>query len=111
MNLIHRVEELATSYGGGSRKAIGTFILQERRNLHKYSIQEIADQIYTSKAALVRFAKELGFSGWREFLKAFVEEQSYGDAHYTDIDPNFPFGAESSKSNIINMICSFPNFW
>lgn len=106
MNLIHRIEELSMRYGSGSRKAIGAFILQERRNLHKYSIQEIAEQTYTSKAAVVRFAKELDFSGWREFLKAFVEEQNYQDSHYTDVDPNFPFGASSSKMDIINMICS-----
>lgn len=59
MNLIHRVEELSMQYGGGSRKVIGAFILQERRHLHDYSIQEIAEKTYTSKAALVRFAKSL----------------------------------------------------
>lgn len=106
MNLIHRVEELSMHYGSGSRKAIGTFILQEQRNLHKYSLQEIAEKTYTSKAAIVRFAKELGFSGWREFLKTFVEEQNYQDTHYTDVDPNFPFGSDSSRSDIINLICS-----
>lgn len=106
MNLIHRVEELSMSYGSGSRNVIGTFILKEQRNLHKYSLQEIAAKTYTSKATLVRFAKELGFSGWRDFLKAFVEEQSHQDSHYTDVDPNFPFEADSSKEDIINLICS-----
>lgn len=106
MNLIHRVEELSMYYGSGSRKSIGDFILKEQRNLHKYSLQEIAEKSYTSKAALVRFAKELGFSGWREFLKAFVEEQNYQDSHYTDVDPNFPFDAYSSKTDVINQICS-----
>lgn len=106
MNLIHRVEELSMYYGSGSRRAIGAFILQERRHLHNYSIQEIAEKTYTSKAAVTRFAKELGFSGWREFLKAFVEEQNYQDSHYTDVDPNFPFDASSRKSDIINLICS-----
>ena len=106
MNLIHRVEELSMQYGGGSRKAIGSFILQERRHLHNYSIQEIAEKTYTSKAALVRFAKALGFSGWREFIRDFTEEQTHQDSHYTDIDPNFPFTASSSKADIINQICS-----
>lgn len=106
MNLMHRIEEVSMEYGSGSKKAIGTFILQERRHLHQYSIQEIAERTYTSKAALVRFAKAVGFSGWREFMKAFIEEQNYQDSHYTDIDPNFPFAASSSKSDIINQICS-----
>lgn len=106
MNLIHRVEDLSMRYGSGSRKTIGTFILQERQHLHEYSIQEIAERTYTSKAALVRFAKELGFSGWREFLKEFMEEQNYQDSHYTDVDPNFPFGPDSSQKDLISMVCS-----
>lgn len=106
MNLIQRVEETAVLYGGGTRKNIGEFILRERSHLYRYSIQEIAEATYTSKAALVRFAKELGFSGWREFLKAFVEEQKYQESHYTDVDPNFPFTAQSSRQDIINQICS-----
>ena len=80
--------------------------MREKSHLYRYSIQEIADATYTSKAALVRFAKELGFSGWRAFLKAFVEEQKYQESHYTDIDPNFPFTAQSSRQDIINQICS-----
>ena len=81
-------------------------ILREKSHLYRYSIQEIADDTYTSKAALVRFAKELGFSGWRAFLKSFVEEQKYQESHYTDVDPNFPFTAQSSRQDIINQICS-----
>ena len=91
---------------GGTRKNIGEFILREKSHLYRYSIQEIADATYTSKAALVRFAKELGFSGWRAFLKSFVEEQKYQESHYTDVDPNFPFTAQSSRQDIINQICS-----
>ena len=106
MNLIQRVEEAAVLYGGGTRKNIGEFILREKSHLYRYLIQEIADATYTSKAALVRFARELGFSGWRAFLKAFVEEQKYQESHYTDIDPNFPFTAQSSRQDIINQICS-----
>lgn len=106
MSLIHRVEELSRNYGGGSRKAIGSFILKERGHLHEYTVKEISDLTYTSKAALTRFAKDLGFSGWREFIKKFVEEQRYEDAHYTNVDPNYPFNKDSSKKDILNVICS-----
>ena len=106
MNLIHRVEELSMRYGSSSRRAIGTFVMEKRQHLHEYSVQDIAEQTYTSKASLTRFAKELGFSGWREFIKAFAKEQNYQDSHYTDVDPNFPFDAKSSKKDILNLICS-----
>ena len=79
MSLIHKIEEVMMEYGGGSRQSIGAFILEKKGSLTKYSLQEIADATYTSKAAVTRFAKALGFSGWKEFLKAFWEEQSYQD--------------------------------
>ena len=60
MNLLHKVEEAMMQYGGNSRRSIGEFILKEKNNLHKYSLQEIADQTYTSKAAVVRFAQAVG---------------------------------------------------
>lgn len=106
MSLIHKVEEITMEYGGGARHSIGTFILEKKSALTRYSLQEIADATYTSKAAVVRFAKALGFSGWKEFLKAFWEEQSYQEQHYTDIDANYPFGADSSRQDIINQLCS-----
>lgn len=106
MNLTHRIEEATMQYGSGTRKCIGDFIIKERHNIHKYSIQEIADKTFTSKATLVRFAKSLGFSGWREFINAFVEEQRYQDKHYSSIDPNYPFKASSTQKDIINQMCS-----
>ena len=93
-------------YGGSSRRSIGDFILKEKNDLHKYSLQEIADQTYTSKAAVVRFAQALGFSGWKEFVKAFTEEQSYQAQHYSNIDANFPFTKDSRRKDIINQLCS-----
>lgn len=106
MNLLHKVEEAMMQYGGNSRRSIGEFILKEKNDLHKYSLQEIADQTYTSKAAVVRFAQAVGFSGWKEFVKAFTEEQAYQAQHYTDIDANFPFTKDSRRQDIVNQLCS-----
>lgn len=106
MNLLHKVEEAMMQYGGSSRRSIGDFILKEKNDLHKYSLQEIAGQTYMSKAAVVRFAQALGFSGWKEFVKAFTEEQSYQAQHYSNIDANFPFTKDSRRKDIINQLCS-----
>ncbi len=106
MTLQQRVEELTMAYGNHSRKYIGEFILRKKSRLNEYSIQQIADETYTSKAALVRFAKSLGFGGWREFVKEFVAEQRYQENHYSDIDPNFPFEEGDSTTDIIQKMCS-----
>lgn len=106
MSLVHKIEEVMMEYGSGSRHSIGAFILEQKSALANYTLQEVADATYTSKAAVVRFAKALGFSGWKAFLKAFWEEQSYQEQHYTDIDANYPFTAQSSRQDIINQLCS-----
>ena len=106
MSLIHQIEDLSMNYGSSSRRAICEFVLQKKGDLHKYTIQDIAEATYTSKPTLVRFAQTLGFSGWKEFLKAFLAEVNYQEAHYTDVDPNFPFDADTSTADVVNQLCS-----
>jgi len=106
MTLAQRVEELTISSGGDSKRTIGEFVLQQKSRLCEFSTQQIADETYTSKSALVRFAKALGFSGWKDFAKEFVSEQHYQDTHYSDVDPNVPFRADSSTKDIISLMCS-----
>lgn len=106
MNLLQTIEESTLQYGNESRRAIGEFILKERDHLYRYSLQDIADYTYTSKSAVVRYAQSIGYSGWKEFLKAFVEEQRYMAAHYSDIDPNMPFDKESTNYDIIQKLSS-----
>ena len=106
MTLAQRVEELTISSGGDSKRTIGEFVLEKKERLREFTTQQIADETYTSKSALVRFAKALGFSGWSEFAKQFVSEQHYRDTHYSDVDPNIPFQENSSTKDIINLMCS-----
>ena len=106
MTLSQRVEELTAAYGNDSKRVIGEFVLRKKGRLREYNTQQIAEETYTSKAALVRFAKTLGFSGWTEFAKEFVNEQHYQETHYSNIDPNIPFSEDSSTKDIISQMCS-----
>ena len=87
-----------------ARYAVGEFVLHEQSNLHKYTINQIAEYSYTSKATVVRFAKTLGFDGWKEFMKAFISEMKYLEQHKADADVNYPFDAKSSVNEIIDNI-------
>ena len=87
-----------------ARYAVGEFVLHEQSNLHKYTINQIAEYSYTSKATVVRFAKTLGFDGWEEFMKAFISEMKYLEQHKADADVNYPFDAKSSVNEIIDSI-------
>lgn len=105
MLLFQRIEELSYQYTD-ARRTIGEFVLNEKSRIEDYSMQEIADRTFTSKSSLVRFAKALGFSGWKEFLKEFLSETYYEETHYTDIDPNFPFSEGASMKDIVYKICN-----
>ena len=67
-------------------------------------MQEIAEKTYTSKSSLVRFAKTLGFQGWKDFIEKFLSETYYEESHYTDIDPNFPIEEGETTKDIVYKI-------
>lgn len=100
MFLFQKIEELMMTHHD-ARYAIGEFVMHEQSKLYKYTISEIADLTYTSKATVVRFAKTLGFDGWKEFIRAFVSEVKYQEAHKSDVDVNYPFHEGDSTRTII----------
>lgn len=76
MFLFQRIEETMMRYTD-ARHAVGEFIIQEQGNAYKYTISEIAERTYTSKATVVRFAKSMGYDGWKEFMKDYIAEVHY----------------------------------
>lgn len=103
MYLFQRIEEDAVRHED-ARRNIGDFLLLEKANISKYSMQQIADKTFTSKTTLFRYAKNLGYSGWKEFLQVFLEEVHYTEQHYSNVDPNLPFMPEDTTSDIIEKI-------
>ena len=101
MFLFQKIEEMMMTHKD-VRHAVGKFVLEQKDNLYKYTVNDIAEQTYTSKATVVRFAKALGFDGWKDFIKAFISEIKYQEAHQTDIDANYPFYETSSTQEIID---------
>lgn len=103
MLLIQKIEEIAYKYTDASG-AIGKFLLKEKSKVENYSMQEIADYTFSSRPTLVRFAKKLGYSGWRDFLKAFLNEVKYLASNISDVDFNVPFEKKDTTSSIIKKI-------
>lgn len=101
--LLQKIEELMINYRD-ARYSVGEFVLHEWSNLHKYTINQVAENSYTSKATVVRFAKTLGFEGWKEFMKAYISEMKYLEQHQCDVDANYPFSAKSNTNEIIESL-------
>lgn len=95
MLILQKIEDIVCkSTDAGA--AVGKFLLQEKGKLEDYSMIEVADLTYTSRATLVRFAKKLGYSGWSDFVKAFLKEVRYFESSMTGVDFNIPFEEKDS---------------
>lgn len=103
MFLFQKIEEVTMKYSD-ARHAVGEFIIREQDNIYKYTLGEIAERTYTSKATVVRFAKAMGYEGWKEFMKDYIAEIQYQKAHDNDIDYNFPFQETDDLTMIIDNI-------
>lgn len=103
MLISQKIEDVICT-SNDSKAAIGKFLLQEQRNLEKYSMRDIAVATYTSQATLVRFAKRIGFSGWTEFIKAYLREMQYFESKPMDVDFNFPFNPGDSSEQIMQNV-------
>ena len=103
MFLTHRIEEI-TAQSTDTRHAIGAFVLQERAHLADYTIADIAEATFSSKPSVTRFAKALGYDGWRDFIREFVREGAFERQHAADVDVNFPFTAQDSDARILENI-------
>lgn len=103
MYLIQKIEELMVECHD-ARHVIGEFLLNEKHQIYKYTMDDIAKLTYTSKPTLVRFAKTLGFQGWKDFSKAMIEETKYLESNQVTVDVNYPFHEKDSYSDIIDII-------
>lgn len=99
MFLFMKIEEIGV-IGHSALSAIADYILEDRERILHKSLQEVADETYTSKASVVRFAKTLGYSGWKEFLKDYMKEWNYQNQFNQEVDFSFPFNADSSAKEI-----------
>lgn len=104
MLISQRLEHLSLAYDD-SRRTVSRFLLEQGACLEQYTMQQIADATYTSKATLVRIAKQLGFAGWRPFANAYATELRRQSERRPSTDPNFPFAAGDPVATIAERIC------
>lgn len=104
--LLVRVQQ-STLEPPGSRKSVADFLIREGSGVANLTMAEVADLTFTSKPSLVRFAKAMGYSGWRDFRLAYVTavRQTEGqDSEEQAVDPNHPFGPEDSLDEMVRCV-------
>ncbi|WP_274656382.1 MurR/RpiR family transcriptional regulator [Streptococcus equinus] len=103
MTLLQDIEQLANTRKD-SKKDIANFILTHKIELAHLTLDDIQNQAYISKSSLVRFAKSLGFSGWKEFLVPLIEEIHQENHYFSDVDPDIPFTKNDDKLTLAGKI-------
>jgi len=97
--MLNRKLDIIDYYGKmtKSQKRIADYFIKYREEARGSTIDEISDRIGVSKASVVRFAKTLEFSGYREFIMWFASVPYSDDTvqegplpDYMDVSPGDP---------------------
>ncbi|WP_412989651.1 MurR/RpiR family transcriptional regulator [Pediococcus siamensis] len=81
-------------------RQIANYVLNNLNAVSKMTVQQLAQKSFTSHSAIIRLAKKLGYTGYRDFRYA-ITIISYQNQHQLDpIDANFPFLPKDSPRTI-----------
>lgn len=70
---------------------LADYILMQRDHIETQSTHYIANQLFTVPSTITRFCQKMGFKGFGDFKKAYLQELSYLSSHFHSINPNYPF--------------------
>ncbi|AGX44573.1 MurR/RpiR family transcriptional regulator [Clostridium saccharobutylicum] len=85
-------------------KDIAKYIIDHQEELEKLSTRAIAKATYTSSAAVIRLAHKLGFEGYNDLKKQYLEEKVYLNSHFENIDANIPFSQDNNIMSVAGAI-------
>ncbi|MGC6770426.1 MurR/RpiR family transcriptional regulator [Enterococcus sp. LJL128] len=83
-----------------TEKRIAGYILEHLSAIPRLSINELAEQAFASRSAVIRLCQKLGLSGYKEFKAAIVEIIPSYSRSLDTINPNFPFDIQDSSEQI-----------
>lgn len=103
MEVIYSIERLQKSKNS-TKQVISEFLLKNLSDIGNLSMQQIANETYTSKATLVRYAQAIGYKGWNDFIFDLLLEHNERSKYSADVDPNIPFSAHTTHPQIASNI-------
>lgn len=82
-----------------AERRLADYLLEQGSAVRGWSVQRLADEAESSPATIVRFCKRLGFTGYREFVPAFLTEieRSMRTSH---VNANLPFGRDDTREQV-----------
>ncbi|MCD7839416.1 MAG: MurR/RpiR family transcriptional regulator [Erysipelotrichaceae bacterium] len=98
------IDSLKHSNFSNAEKAVANKLIELQDNIKDISVRELAKMSYTSTSAVVRLCNKLGFDGYNDFKEKYLEEIAYENAHFDNIDANFPFTKDDNLARVMNSI-------
>lgn len=98
------IEQLKTQKFSPTEKEIVQFIINSTEELQEITITELAQITYTNTTSIMRIAKKMGFVGWTDFKKAYLEEWRYLNNYFTAVNDNLPFDEKDDLLTIAKKI-------
>lgn len=98
------VDSLKNNNFSNAEKAVANKLIELQDNIKDISVRELAKMSYTSTSAVTRLCNKLGFDGYNDFKEKYLEEIAYENAHFDNIDANFPFTKEDNLARVMNSI-------
>ena len=79
---------------------IASYILNNKDEITKLKIQELADILFISKSAIHRFVKKIGFSGFNDLKVSIAKENADLLENNSYINVNYPFQEKDNPRQI-----------
>lgn len=83
---------------------LAQYILQNKAQIEKLSIQKLSETIFVSKSGIHRFCKKIGINGFNELKVKLAQDIAEENRGETQIDVNFPFESSDSQGIIANKL-------
>lgn len=79
---------------------IASYILNNKDEITKLKIQELADILFISKSAIHRFVKKIGFNGFNDLKVSIAKENADLLENNSYINVNYPFQAKDNPRQL-----------
>ena len=87
-----------------NEKRLGQYLIDQGIQLENATVRTVAKEVFLAPSSVVRFVQKLGFEGFNDFKKQYLEEIRYLSTHFQKIDSNRPFSQNDKNIVIANKV-------
>jgi len=102
MTVISKIEKLEKSTF--AEQKIIQYIINNKDKIADLNLAELAEETYTSNAAIIRLCHKLGFDGYKSFKIDLIKDNEKRRNSVKNININFPFYPNESNADITKRI-------